>query len=106
MRGKRMAIPLLLAARMKFSIEVGSAEKHLIEFQFNQLLGQSRVTVDGEQVFRKKRWFSEPKADRFDFKVGQFEPVRIRIEKERKLIFGSKYRVYIDNRLTQLHQGV
>lgn len=101
-----MAAALLFPPRMKFSIEVGSAEKHLIEFQFNQLLGQSRVTVDGEEVFRKKRWLSEPLVDRFDFKVGQFEPVRVRIEKERKLIFGSKYRVYIDNRLTQLHQGV
>jgi hypothetical protein len=90
---------------MKFSIEVGTNETHVIEFTFNQLLGQSMVSVDGREVFRKKRWFSEPLVDKYDFEIGQFEPVRVRIEKERKLIFSSKYRLYINNRLTQLYQG-
>lgn len=96
----------MLSSRMKFSIELGNHEKHVIEFTFNQLLGQSLVRIDTREVVRKKRWFSEPLVDRFDFQVGQFEPVRVRIEKERKLIFASKYRVYIDNRLTQLYQGI
>jgi len=91
---------------MKFSIEIGMNEKHLIEFTFNQLLGQSRVCVDGREVFRKKRWFSEPLVDSYDFEIGLFEPVRLRIEKERKHLFGSKYRIFVDNRLTQLHQGI
>ena len=91
---------------MKFSIEVGVNEKHRVEFTFNQLLGKSVLTVDGEQAFRKNRWFSEPIVDRYNFEIGQFEPVRVRIEKERKLIFASKYRVYVDNRLTQLYQGM
>ena len=91
---------------MKFSLEVGTNEKHVIEFTFNQLLGKSVVAVDGKEAFRKARWFSEPVVDRFNFEVSQFEPVRVRIEKERKLIFASKYRIYVDNRLTQLYQGV
>ncbi|HWN94026.1 MAG TPA: hypothetical protein VNT99_03250 [Methylomirabilota bacterium] len=91
---------------MKFSIEVGTSEKHVIEFTFNQLLGKSVVTVDGKEVFRKERWFSEPTVDRYNFEIGQFEPVRVRIEKERKLLLASKYRIYVDNRLTQLYQGV
>jgi len=91
---------------MKFSIEVGASEKHVIEFTFNQLLGQSIVCVDGQEVFRKQRWLSEPLVDSYDFEIGQFEPVRVRIEKERKLIFASKYRIYLDNRLTQLRQGI
>ena len=91
---------------MKFSIEIGNNEKHLIEFSFNQLFGKSSMRVDGQEVFRKARWFSEPLAERYDFEIGQFEPVRVRIEKERKLLFGSKYRVYIDDRLTRLYQGV
>jgi hypothetical protein len=91
---------------MKFCIEVGNNEKHTIEFSFNQLLGQSIVRVDDQEVFRKKRWFSEPLVDRFAFEIGQFEPVRVRIEKERKHLFRSKYRIYVDNRLMQFYQGV
>jgi hypothetical protein len=101
-----LAESLLNFRRMKFSIEVGDREKHVIEFHFNQLLGKSIVSVDGETVFRKKRWFSEPLVDRYNFEVGYVEPVHVRIEKERKLIFSSKYRIYVDNRLTQLYQGV
>ena len=91
---------------MRFSIESGTHEKHLVEFNFNQLLGRSVVKVDGREVFKKAQWFSEPLADRYEFEIGQFEPVRLRIEKERKLLFSSKYRVYLDNRLTQFYQGV
>ena len=91
---------------MKFSIEVGINEKHLIEFNFNQLFGRAVLKVDGEVVFKKARWFSEPLTDRYEFEIGQFEPVRVRIEKERKLLIGSKYRVFLDQRLTQLFQGV
>ena len=91
---------------MKFSLELGTHEKHLVEFNFNQLLGRAVLKVDGEVAFKKARWFSEPLADRYEFKVGQFEKVRLRIEKERKLLLGSKYRIFVDNRLTQFYQGV
>lgn len=91
---------------MKFTLAVGNQERHTIEFTFNQLFGQSALKVDGREVFRKKRWFSEPLADQFEVEVGQFEPVRVRIEKQRRLLLSSKYRVFVDNRLTQLYHGV
>ena len=91
---------------MKFSIESGTNEKHRVEFTFNQLLGQSVLSVDGQEVFRKARWFSEPMVDRYEFEIGQFEPVRVRIEKQRTNLFASKYCVYLDNRLVELHRGV
>jgi hypothetical protein len=91
---------------MKFSIEVGTKEQHRIEFNFNQLLGRVVLKVDGEVVLKKARWFSEPLVDHYEFEIGQLEPVRLRIEKERKLLVGSKYRVFVDHRLTQFHQGV
>ena len=91
---------------MRFSIDLGNNEKHTFEFNFNQLLGRSVVKVNGEEVFRKDRWFSEPLVDKYDFEVGQFERVRIRIEKIRKRLFASRYCVYVDNRLAQLHQGM
>ena len=91
---------------MKFSIEAGTNEKHQIEFTFNQLLGKAVLYVDGQEVFRKERWFSEPTVDRYEFEIGQFESVRVRIEKQRTDMFASKYCVYVDNRLAQYHQGI
>lgn len=79
---------------------------HRVEFSFNQLLGRSVVRVDGQEVFRKKRWFSEPIKDFYEVTVDGAEQVRLRIEKERKLLVASRYKVYVDNRLTHLCQGV
>jgi hypothetical protein len=89
---------------MKFSIEVGEAEKHLIECDFNQLIGRALVRVDGRAVFQKQHWFSEPVVNSGD--TQRHQNVHIRIERERELVFGSKYRIYVDDRLMQLYQGV
>jgi hypothetical protein len=97
---------MLFGLRMKFSLEVGNNEKHHIQFTFNQLLGKAVLAVDGTEVFRKARWFDEPMVDYYAFEIGQFEPVCLRIEKKRTDTFASKYCVYVDNRLTQLHEGI
>jgi hypothetical protein len=91
---------------MKFTLEVGSTERHVIEFSFNQLFGTSLLKVDGREVFRKKRWFSEPIADNYELEIGGDEQIRLRIEKQRKHLVSSKYKIYVDNRLTKLYQGV
>ncbi len=90
---------------MKFTLEVGTQERHQIEFEFNQLLGRSVLKVDGREVFRKNRWFSEPVVESFDIEISGRDQIRLRIVKERKLLVTSRYKVYVDNRLTQLYQG-
>jgi hypothetical protein len=91
---------------MKFMVEVGDLEKHTVEFKFNQLLGRSTVAVDGQVVFSKKRWFSEPVFDNYEVEIGGRESVRLRIEKRRRQLLGAKYTVYVDDRLSGLFQGV
>jgi len=91
---------------MKFTLEVGTLERHQIEFDFNQLLGRSVLKVDGREVFRKNRWFSEPVVESYDLEISGRDQIRLRIIKERKLLMASRYKVYVDNRLTQLYQGV
>jgi hypothetical protein len=90
---------------MKFTLEVGAQERHQIEFEFNQLLGRSVIRVDDREVFRKNRWFSEPIVESYDVEISGHEQIRMRIVKERKLLVSSRYKVYVDNRLTQLYQG-
>jgi hypothetical protein len=88
---------------MKFTLEVGELEKHVIEFEFNQLFGNLSIRVDSQPVVQSTRIFNEPIREVFDFLVvGQHEKTAVRIEKQRKPLFGHHNRVFVNNRLTHV----
>ena len=91
---------------MKFTFEVGKTEKHLIEYNFNQLLGRLEIKVNQQSIKQSTRLFSEPVREAHEFDVGKQEHWSIRIEKERKHLFGQINRVFINNRLASFYQGV
>jgi len=91
---------------MRFCLEVGEQERHLIEFTFNQLLGQLCIRVNRQEVKNSVRLFDEPLTETHTLQVGKEERINIRIEKERKLLFGQKCRVFINNRLYKCYEGV
>jgi hypothetical protein len=91
---------------MKFTIEVGEVEKQRVEFSFNQLLGRTVIHSNGRQLKKSVRLFSEPVFDRHVFDFFDKERVELKIEKQRKHLFGSRYFVFVNNRLTQSFQGV
>ena len=91
---------------MKFSLELGQMEKNTIEYDFNQLLGRLVISVNRQPIKKSVRLFSEPLREVHVFTVGQAEPYSVRIEKERKLLYGQVNRVFVDNRLVQCHDGV
>lgn len=91
---------------MRFCLEVGEQERHLIEFTFNQLLGQLRIRVNRREVKNSVRLFDEPLTETHTLQVGKEERINIRIEKERKLLFGQKCRVFLNNRLYKCYEGV
>ena len=91
---------------MKFCLEIGDLEHHLVEFDFNQLLGELRIQVNKKEVKRSVRLFNEPVAECHTLHVGDQEQVIVRIEKERKMLFGQKCRVYLNDRLYKYYEGV
>lgn len=91
---------------MKFSVEVGQAERHLIEYAFNQLLGQLCIRVNRQEVKNNVRLFDEPLTETLTLQVGKTERLTVRIEKERKLLFGQRCRVYLNDRLYKCYEGV
>lgn len=91
---------------MKFSLEIGETEKHTIEYEFNQLLGTLTIKVDNEPVKRHVRLFDEPVKELHQFVIGGQEKFAVKIEKERKLLFGQKNRVFINDRLVKYCEGV
>ena len=90
---------------MKFKIEVGEVEKHLVEFDHNQLIGSLLIKVDEKTVYQNRRLLNEPKEEVYKFVVGQLEKTEVRIEKIRKQLFGHRSSVYVGNRLARVYDG-
>jgi hypothetical protein len=90
---------------MKFKIEVGEVEKHLVEFHHNQLIGSLQIKVDQQTIYRNTRMLNEPTEEVYKFVVGQMERTEVRIEKIRKQLFGHRNSVYVGNRLARVYDG-
>ena len=87
---------------MKFSLEVGHTDRHLVEFNFNQLLGTLSIRVDERPVFHSRRVFNEPVHEVYRFVIDGAEKSDVRIEKRRKALFGHRGTVYVNDRITRV----
>ena len=87
---------------MKFSIEVGEIEKHLVEYEFNPLLGILTVKVDDHQVKRHVRLVNEPVRETHALVVGDKERNNVRFERERTSTFSHRNSVFVNNRLLKV----
>ena len=91
---------------VKFAIEIGDAEKHRLEYNFNQLLGSLVIKVNEKAIKKSVRLLNEPLLEIHAFVVGDQEKSEVRIEKERKPLVGSKNRLYVNNRLVKVFSGI
>jgi hypothetical protein len=89
-----------------FEIEVGELEKHRLQYEFSQLLGRLTITVDKKVCKRSVRLINEPVLEVHSFEIGEIERSLVRIEKERKQLFGHKNRLYVNNRLVRVFEGM
>ena len=87
---------------MKFALEVGTTERHLIEFNFNQLRGTLVIRVDDRPILQSTRIFNEPVREVYHFVIDGAEKSDVRIEKRRKALFGHHNTVFVNDRLTQV----
>jgi hypothetical protein len=74
---------------LDFEFEVGESERHNVAFQFDQMWGPLKISVDGKRVIRKLGMFSLRRTSRYEFSVGSSEPHEVRIEKTRKALVGG-----------------
>lgn len=91
---------------MKYAIEIGETEKHRLEYHFNQLLGTLLIKVNEKPIRKSVRLLNEPVLEVHDFVVGDQEKSSVRIEKERKALVGCTNRLYINNRLVRVFNGL
>jgi len=95
-----------MAKHMRFALEIGDTEKHVLEIAFNQLFGRTVIKVNGKEVRKSVHLFSEPVRERHELEVGKHERHTVFIEKRRKLLFGQKWFVYVNQRLVKALQGI
>src|ERR1700733_14913362 len=74
---------------LDFEFEVGERERHNVAFQFDQMWGPLKISVDGKRVIRKLGMFSLRRTSRYEFSVGSSEPHEDRIEKTPKALGGG-----------------
>ena len=91
---------------VKFSIEIGVNEKNHLEYHFNQLLGSLVIKINEKPITKSVRLINEPLFETHVVVVGEFEKSTVRIEKERKPLLGSRNRLYVNNRLLKVFDGV
>ena len=94
---------------MQFSFIVGAHEKHQVDFSFDQFIGNLEIKVDGQPVVKDFRMLSLFLTKRYEFTVGTEELHHVTIEKKRKLFLAGfrpqTYRILIDGKLVQTHEG-
>lgn len=92
---------------MNFTFDVGSSEKHKVNFHLNQFIGNVRISVDNEVVVKDFRMFSTSLTKKYEFPVGGKERHDVAIEITRQLILGGArkqdYKVYIDGQFQEDH---
>jgi len=91
---------------VKFSIEIGESERNQLDYHFNQLLGSLIIKVNKKLIKQSLRLFNEPIFEVHVMTVGKFEKSNVRIEKERKPLLGHRNRIYVNNRLMKVFEGV
>jgi hypothetical protein len=91
---------------MRFTFPVGDIDKHLIEFNFNQLCGTLVIRMDNQPVFRATRFFNEPVQNVYQFVIAGLEKSEVRIEQRRKPLFGHHSRVFVNNRLINVFDSL
>jgi hypothetical protein len=91
---------------MQFAVEVGETEKSLVEYNFNQLMGSLLIKVNNQPVTQTRRLINEPVVEVHTFEVGQMERATVRIEKHRKQLLGHRSRLYVNNRLVRVFDGL
>jgi hypothetical protein len=91
---------------MKFVAEFGEAEKYQLEYEFNQLLGRLSIRINKQLVKQSVRLVNEPVLEVHEFEVGDSLKSTIRIEKQRKPLIGHKNRLYWNNRLMKVIDGM
>ena len=88
---------------VSFGFDVGSREKHHVEFKWGQWKVEAWIFVDGEQVFYKRLIMGLRYTIRYQIEVGASEPHAVIIERHRRNTYSGfrkqTFRAFVDGEL-------
>lgn len=96
---------------MQFTFSVGNNEKHIVDFNYNQLWGKLKVKVDNKEVMDMLQMWKTPFSTKqpITFEVGDKERHAVKIDKNMFPVFAGffpcKYEVYVDEKLINTYSG-
>jgi hypothetical protein len=86
-----------------FGFDVGSTEKHHVEFKWGQWKAQAWIFVDGNQVFYKRLIVGIRYTIRYQIEVGASESHKVVIERHRRKTYSGlrkqSFRAFVDDEL-------
>jgi hypothetical protein len=95
--------------KLEFSFPVGDAERHIVNFSFDQAWGFLTISVDAVPVIRDWRLISFRLTKEYRFTVGVRERHDVAIIKERKLVAApvrtQVCKVFIDGTFVSEYSG-
>ncbi|WP_067509774.1 hypothetical protein [Actinoplanes sp. TFC3] len=74
---------------MLMTFDVGTGERHRVEFRFDKFWGGLSIKVDGVDVVSTVQFLSVDLVKRFEFVVGHEEQHRVLIEKHRQRLMAG-----------------
>lgn len=94
---------------MHIQIDVGTVEKHCVEFRRDHFFGVTKVVVDGEVIHKTVIIASYSLLKTYTIDVGTTERHSVRIEHKRPQFMAAlrkhTYRVFIDDALVVERRG-
>lgn len=91
------------------TVEVGTAERHQVDFWYDNAWGRLKIQVDGEVVIKRMNPFWVPLVSTWQFDVGTSEPHHVQIEKQRPLFFPifrkQTLSLFVDGKLVAQHSS-
>jgi hypothetical protein len=87
---------------MRFSLEVGEAEKTVVEVSFDPSSGRTTVLDNGHELFHHDCVIASIKSETMRFTVGTAERWDVRLEKQAVLFGTPRWRVFVGGRLARV----
>jgi hypothetical protein len=74
---------------VRYQVEIGTQERHVLDVSWDQVWGLMSVTVDGNEVVHRRHLFGLRRVRRYEFSVGQSELHDVVVEKRKTLLVGG-----------------
>lgn len=71
---------------VRYQVEIGAEERHVLDVSWDQVWGLMSVRVDGNEVVHRRHLFGFRRVRRYELSVGEREVHKVLVEKRKALL--------------------